>query len=207
MLGERFHLPPVMTIPFKHLALSILLGLALPCLAQNNPGAPGAGDQEQAPNNNEQSDDEENGSEDDGPKAFWQARLGGGHYLVALRSIASIAKHEYISDGAARVVEITVSTNSSIAARFYYLEPLSNDTPLAVGKASLERLEQVVRQGATRAGSEEALDAVVKSYPATTHAHTVEFRLQDEAHLGSLYRSLHNALETGRGRIWNDPNR
>ena len=36
---------------------------------------------------------------------LWDARLKGGNYIVRCNAIVALSKHEYISDGVARVVE------------------------------------------------------------------------------------------------------
>jgi hypothetical protein len=41
---------------------------------------------------------------------------------------------------------------------------------------------------------------VVKKFPETTHARTVEYRLMSEAELGGLYDSVRTAWESNRGR-------
>jgi hypothetical protein len=37
---------------------------------------------------------------------LWDGRLKGGNYIVRCNSIIALSKHEYISDGVARVVEV-----------------------------------------------------------------------------------------------------
>lgn len=136
------------------------------------------------------------------PDALWHCTLPGGVYLVALRSIASISSHEYIVDGAARVTEVTVATNSSVEARFYYLEPATvNPAPGLGATAALEALQQrVVDATASQTGSTDAVwQKVIKNYPTTTHAHTVEYRLQSKQNLQQLYSSLEQAWTSGKG--------
>ncbi len=128
---------------------------------------------------------------------FWRCELPGGVYLVALNNIQSVSTHEYIVDGAARVTEVTIATNSSVEGRFYYLEPV---TPSAVG-ATLQQLQQHVQDLAASHVSpdDKVWEKVIKSYPATTHAHTVEYRLTSRENLQQLYASLEQAWMTGRG--------
>ena len=136
------------------------------------------------------------------PDALWRCELPGGVYLVALRSIASISSHEYTVDGAARVTEVTVATNSSVEARFYYLEPATiNPAPGLSGTAELEALQQrVYDTAAAQAGNNDAVwQKVIKNYPTTTHAHTVEYRLESKQNLQQLYSSLEQAWTTGKG--------
>ena len=136
---------------------------------------------------------------------FWQASFAnGGHYLVKLAHVISASKHEYVSDGVARVVEVTIGTDTAVVARFYYLEPVGKDTPIAAGQVIINRAQDVAQQVAGRVSPNAAKLNVVKNYPASTHAHTVEFALQDQATLDSLYTSLMQALNTGRGRTWKE---
>ena len=137
--------------------------------------------------------------------AFWQASFAnGGHYLVKLNTISCASKHEYVSDGVARVVEVNVGTNSAIVARFYFLEPVGKDTPINAAQTAINRAQEVAQQAANRVSPNAAKLNVVKNYPTSTHAHTVEFVVQDEATLSSLYTSLMAAVNTGRGRLWKE---
>ena len=104
---------------------------------------------------------------------------------------------EYIVDGAARVTEVTVATGSSVEGRFYYLEPV---TPSAVG-ATLQQLQQHVQDlsASHLDANDKVWEKVVKNYPTTTHAHTVEYRLTSKENLQQLYGSLEQAWMTGKG--------
>ena len=135
------------------------------------------------------------------PDALWRCELPGGVYLVALRSLASVSSHEYVVDGAARVTEVTVATNSSVEARFYFLEPVGvNASSPLVPTAALDALRQRAQElGASHSPVEDVWQKVVKSYPASTHAHTVEYRLTSKANLLQLYQSLELAWTTGKG--------
>ncbi len=131
------------------------------------------------------------------PNSFWRCELPGGVYLVALRNIQSISTHEYVVDGAARVTEVTIATSSSVEGRFYFLEPMTVST---VG-ASLQQLQQHVQDlTSDHAGADDKVwEKVIKNYPTTTHAHTVEYRLMSKENLQQLYTSLEQAWMTGRG--------
>lgn len=135
--------------------------------------------------------------------AFWQAKfVDGGHYLVKLANIVSASKHEYIGNAAARVVEVTIGTDSAVVARFYFLEPIGKDTPVNAGQIVMNRTQDVANQVSSRVLPNAAKLQVNKDYPNTTHAHTVEYVTQTEDSLKSLYNSLVRAIETGRGRTW-----
>jgi hypothetical protein len=140
---------------------------------------------------------QQNSGESDGPRRFWQASVPGGHYMVAIDRIASVSMQTYMLDAALVVHEVTVDASGQALARFYYIEPPSAPGT-GVGQV-LERGKQVVEQVGKRTGNDSA-NMVVKKYPETTHAKTVEFRLQSQAELDALYRSLRDTWESGRGR-------
>ena len=60
-------------------------------------------------------------------------------------------------------------------------------------------IEDVLDAVGQRAGSN-ITSAVVKQYPTTTHAKTVEFRVSGEGALDKLYDSVRNAWINGKGR-------
>ena len=176
------------------LTLVSMTTIALPAagLAQrNNP--------RNNPNNNNNADPSATPTGTVAPtqNGFWRCEMPGGVYLVALRNIQSISSHEYIVDGAARVTEVTIATSSSVEGRFYYLEPV---TPSAAG-ATLQQLQQHVKDLASSHldDNDKVWEKVIKNYPTTTHAHTVEYRLTSKENLQQLYSSLEQAWMSGRG--------
>lgn len=144
-------------------------------------------------------------AEDESNPRFWQATFAnGGHYLVKLDRISFASKHEYIGNGAARVVEVTLGSDTSVVARFYFLEPVGKDASIAAANVVINRVEDVAKNAAGRVSPTAAKLNVVKDYPNTTHSHTVEYVTQSEAVLNSLYSSLMAAINTGRGRTWRE---
>lgn len=138
---------------------------------------------------------------------LWDARLQGGNYLVRCNAIIALSKHEYISDGVARVVEVNLTLNSAQIVRFYFLEPYkpeSGSSTVGAGTQSLERAKGLYEQAAGRVSPDLVNPKVVKNYPASTHAHTVEFVIKEEVRLNSLYGSLERCFRTGQGRIWKE---
>ncbi|HSI65015.1 MAG TPA: hypothetical protein VLE43_17955 [Candidatus Saccharimonadia bacterium] len=175
------------------LAATLLLLSAASTLSAQNAPAP----QPQPQPNNQ--------NEVDSNPRFWQATFAnGGHYLVKLDRISFVSKHEYIGNGAARVVEVTLGSDTSVVARFYWLEPVGKDTPIAAGNVIINRTEQITKDVGGRVSPSLAKIQVVKDYPNTTHSHTVEYALQNSAALNSLYSSLQSAVNTGRGRTWRE---
>jgi len=138
---------------------------------------------------------------------LWDARLQGGNYLVRCNAIIALSKHEYISDGVARVVEVNLTLNSAQIVRFYFLEPYkpeSGSSTVGAGTQALERAKGLFEQAAGRVSPDLTNPKVVKNYPASTHAHTVEFVIKEEVRLNSLYGSLERCFRTGQGRVWKE---
>lgn len=122
--------------------------------------------------------------------AFWRCELQGGVYLVNLGTISSVSIHEYIVDGAAVVTEATISTTGAVVARFYYLEMLTPRSPVGVGQSVIDKAQEKAQELADRTGQGEVLRRVVKNYPTTTHAHTVEYRVDTKEQVKKIYNSL-----------------
>jgi len=133
------------------------------------------------------------------PTKFWHGILPGGQYMVALGRISNIGIHEYVANGSARVFEVTIAADGAALARFYYMEPITDKTPLNVGQIVADRLKSSADEIGKRTGLGDAWQKVVKDYPNTTHAHTVEFRLDYKDDLDKLFASVQKAWENGRG--------
>jgi len=131
-------------------------------------------------------------------RGIWRAELPGGTYNVALSSITSISGHEYVVDNAARVTEVTIATSGSSLARFYFIEPNVPQAPGGIGQATLEFAKEKMNEAADRAGSD-VWKKVVKNYPTSTHAHTIEYRIESKDTLQKLQRSAEKSWMDGRG--------
>lgn len=178
---------------------TFLLGLAgllicSPSLrAQNNGGGGGEGA--------DQNKGEESGKpgESTGPARFWQATVGGGTFMVALDKIASISRHKYVLDGSVIVDEVTVDTVGQALARFYFITPVTDTLPGNAVTGLADHGKELLEGAAERTGT--GLEKmVVKKYPDTTHAKSLEYRVESEQELKSLYSSVQSAWESGRGR-------
>lgn len=135
-------------------------------------------------------------------RGFWKADLPGGSYVVALSAIEAVSLQRYILDGVARVTEVNVTTPSEMKPRFYYIEVLPAPVPQNIPGAQLaaERIQREVQDLSRRTVPGDPIWAkVIKNYPTTTHAGTIEFRLESQAQLQQLYTSLETAWTTGRG--------
>ena len=140
----------------------------------------------------------DNTSETTGPKRFWQASLPGGSYIVALDRITSISQHSYIIDGNVNVTEVIIDTSGNSLARFYYLEPITqtaSDLGAQISQRGKDLLDKVSQRTGVNTNS-----TVIKQYPTTTHAKTVEFHISDAGILNALLDSARTAWVNGRGK-------
>jgi hypothetical protein len=129
---------------------------------------------------------------------IWRAELSGGEYMVRLSAITSVSLHEYVLDGVARVVEVNIATSGSELARFYYVEPYPPGSPVAAGRRALNAIENKAQETSARIDAGPLQTKVVKNYPVTTHAHTVEYRLSDRDAVNKLFKSVEEAWLNGR---------
>ncbi|MGH8047228.1 MAG: hypothetical protein ACREKL_08275 [Chthoniobacterales bacterium] len=170
-------------------AVLVALSMLAPLMAQQN-------------NNRPQQDDGQ-AQRRKMPFALWKAELPGGSYLVARNAISAVSTQQYVLDGVARVTEVNVTTNGNFHPRFYFLEMIDVNAPInapgaqtatdlaiAAGK---EAVDQVVPDSATK---------VVKNYPATTHAGTIEFRMPSAASVQKLYESVTRVWLTGESEVY-----
>ena len=134
-----------------------------------------------------------------GPNRFWQATLAGGHYMIALDRISSVSRHKYALDGAMIVDEVTIDSVGQALARFYYISPITDAAGTSTTTQLATRGKELMDKAAGRANTD-LQNMVIKKYPETTHAKTIEYRLLSESDLNSLYGSLRSAWESGKGR-------
>lgn len=130
---------------------------------------------------------------------IFRAQLPGGIYEVGVRNIVSVSSHEYLVDGAVRVVEMNIDTLGSVLARFYFLEPNKPNTPGNVGAAAIDRAQELLKEAVEKTG-QDAWKKVVKNYPTTTHARTVEYRLQTREDLNRLFEAAEEAFRLQKNR-------
>jgi hypothetical protein len=146
-------------------------------------------------------DQNERQGDERGLPRFWQAKLLGGEYVVALDRIVSVSRHKYVLDGALIVDEVTVDTVGGALARFYHITPITAGVPGAAAGQVAQRALSLV-DGAARTAGSELQDMVVKQYPLTTHARTIEYRLLSEEQLNTLFESVRTSWQSGRGRVF-----
>lgn len=188
-------------------AALVLLPLTLS--AQQSPPGPTGQPQPPAQDPNSPPDPQENGQDaeadplevGDGPDGWWEWRgRDDTRYRVRLSAVQSYGVQAYdIPEGQVSVVELTVDTIGSVSARFYFVTPLGAALDGPLGNAAQEVLAQAneTQQALTGRNTE---DLVIKTYPQTTHSHTLEFRLRSAAEVEQLADSLAAALDDGQGR-------
>ena len=141
-------------------------------------------------------------AETDGNHRFWVANLPGGQYMVALDHLTAISRHTYAIPEAGLIVdEVTVDTNGQGLARFYFSSPITE----GVNNNAVANLTARAKELADYAGQRAGTDLhkmVIKKYPETTHARSIEYRLLSADELGALYGSVSSAWQTGRGRVF-----
>jgi hypothetical protein len=130
-------------------------------------------------------------------RPIWRCNMPGGTCQILVSAMLSVTSHEYIVDGAARVTEVNVDTSGHLALRFYYIEPAVTSGPGGLGAATLGKVQSLLTEAAERSGTD-AWKKVVKSYPATTHARTVEYRVAKRESLDAIFASASRCLTTGR---------
>ena len=147
-----------------------------PALAQNNN------------NGNKDKQDEQTNTR------FWEAKLPGGEYMVALSRISSISKHTYMV-GNLEITEVVVDTTGNSLVRFYAANTAGGEANIL--KNAQDRLRDLGREKGAQAGVQGA--PVIKNYPDTTHAKTVEYNLDTESAVNALYNSVKKSWERNRG--------
>ncbi|MGC6460055.1 MAG: hypothetical protein ACON4R_17015 [Akkermansiaceae bacterium] len=191
----------------KTISLLIVFAVStLASVAQTTPvpgGRRTSQQQEQMDREQRQRDEEalEGVNDDQNNIRRWQCSLPGGEYAVGLSAITSVSKHSYVLDGTLLVTEVTVDTTGTALARFYYIEPITKDTAFNALDRIQKRAEQLRQRGQQRSGTK-ADEMAQKSYPTTTHARTIEFRIMNEVELNALYSSVYQAWISGKGRTF-----
>ena len=178
--------------------------LLVPAQTTSSPGGQqNSTNRQQGQNEQDEKDKEklEGVNDDENRKRRWECSLPGGEYSVNLGAITSVSKHSYVLDGTLLVTEATVDTTGTALARFYYIEPITKDTTFNALARIQKRAEELRNRGQSRTGTK-ADEMAQKSYPTTTHARTIEFRIMNEVELNALYRSLYQAWTSGKGRTF-----
>ena len=132
-------------------------------------------------------------------KPIWRVNLPGGTYELIVGAMVSVSSHEYVVEpGTTRVTEVNVDTTGQLSVRFYYMEPAVMAPPGGVGAATFDKVKSLVNEAGERTGAAEMWKNVRKTYPTTTHARTVEYRVSSKESLNKVFSSASRCLRTGR---------
>ncbi|MCD8071190.1 MAG: hypothetical protein LUE08_07405 [Akkermansiaceae bacterium] len=136
--------------------------------------------------------------------AYWSVCFGGNaenapYILLRLNSVTSVSKQRYLLNGTMSVWELSIDTTGNNAIRIYYIE-----TPGSGSSSTVSNVSSAVSRlgGSTyvqRAGLLNGAECVTKTYPESTHAHTVEFRVKNVEALNNIQKSLMRCLSRGKG--------
>ncbi|MGF1677839.1 MAG: hypothetical protein ACFCUX_01450 [Candidatus Methylacidiphilales bacterium] len=123
---------------------------------------------------------------------IFSVELPDGEYRVNVRQVVSVSVHRYLVDGILTVDELTVDTSGNTVARFYVVDRNQEvRAPGGLGQSLIDQAQSKADSLKDRSGVAALIDrSVVKSYPTTTHARTVEYRLGDKKVLMDLFRAL-----------------
>ena len=171
--------------------LTLLFLFQLSVSAQTTTGRTGT--EEDVPEETQNATDEED------LRRFWQLALPDGNFMVSLDRISSIAKSSYVLDGGLIVTEVTIDTVVNALCRIYQITPTAENGSTSTAKQLTQRARQLTDRASERTGADLA-NMVQKNYPTTTHAKTIEYRVQERSTLDALYGSLSTAWTQGRGR-------
>jgi hypothetical protein len=134
---------------------------------------------------------------------YWKAELPGGTYIIAHDSVNGVSSQEYVLDGTARVTEVNISTSGVMQPRFYYIEPLTPIAPVAAAQGAVDRAKSALEEAASRLVPGDPVWAkVIKTYPTTTHAGTIEYRIETKQQIENLYKSLESSWIAGRSEVF-----
>ena len=130
---------------------------------------------------------------------FWEFLHPGGTALVSLAEITAIDVHSYLIEGGFRVWELNVCDKSAFALRIYSVEKLEATDSVASLKSASRKAEETAEKAAEKLGAEDPWQKVVKDYPTTTHAKTVEFRVDKKETVLEIYKHVRQSWVTKRG--------
>lgn len=140
---------------------------------------------------------------------IWKCTLPGGTYEVAIGTITAISTSQYVVDGGIHITELTIDTGGNTQCRIYCMQTLAQAQAQGVSQAqggaaqaavdsATQRTQDAVDRVSSVMGGGSALSdtintTVVKNYPTSTHAHTVEYRVATPAQLDDIFKSVEAA--------------
>ena len=121
---------------------------------------------------------------------FWKVNIDKQIALVSLADVESFGIQEYAVDNVAYVRELTISLKSRNFVRIYHVEPRNSPSGYLndVVENFTERASDVQAAGLGDDG--QRANAVIKSYPTTTHKEMIEYRVSKKQTISDLYVHL-----------------
>ena len=104
--------------------------------------------------------------------------------------------HRNDLNGVAQVTEVNIDTTGNMAVRFYFIEPVTPNSPVGVGQSAIDRAGELAQELQDRMG-QDTWKKVIKNYPTSTHAHTIEYRVDSKDDLDKIFASAELAFRTG----------
>ncbi len=131
---------------------------------------------------------------------YWSVCFGGSaeknpFVMVKLNTITSLSRQRYLLNGSLNVWELVIDTTGNNSIRIYCIEAPGGKAGMTADLASKVPGMSYVKDAVGLNGAE----CVTKTYPESTHTHTVEFRVSNPDALKKIQKSLIKALAMGRG--------
>lgn len=125
-------------------------------------------------------------------RGVWVGMFGGTDSVtvVNLNTITSVSKQSYTIDGSIPIKEVTIDTTGNNSIRIYCSTSKVKQRVMDVTSSARGIVSGRTGITSTTPG---------KKYPEATHSHNVEFMVETEGELDSIYESVLNAWLTGKG--------
>lgn len=132
--------------------------------------------------------------------SYWSVCFGGSadknpFAMVKINTITSLSRQRYLLNGTMSVWELVIDTTGNNSIRIYYIDTPGSKAGAAGDLASKMPGLSYARENMGLNGAE----CVTKTYPESTHTHTVEYRVLNLDALKRIQKSLMRSMATGRG--------
>jgi len=130
---------------------------------------------------------------------FWTGIISNDEvYVIELNKIANVSRQRYMLNGLI-VREVVIDTIGNTVARFYHIEPLKGGEANPI-TGVLNQAQEFAETAADITGIKDVTGVdpqrmVVKQYPETTHAKTVEYRIASKATIRALFDSVNDSWQ------------
>lgn len=131
---------------------------------------------------------------------YWSVCFGGSadknpFAMIKINTITSLSRQRYLLNGTMNVWELVIDTTGNNSIRIYYIDTPGGKAGAAGDLASRMPGLSYAKEAAGLNGAE----CVTKTYPDSTHTHTVEFRVLSLDALKKIQKSLMRSMAIGRG--------